>query len=76
MRDNIDELGGKNGINEMDLIFLKSLMDTPVMKNLVKVGACEGVDFFGCSVTLTVVLKCLLKRMPPFKLKHVNGGGR
>lgn len=37
VRDNIDELDGKNGINEMDLIFLKSLMDTPVMQSLVKV---------------------------------------
>ncbi|XP_019867829.1 protein PALS2 isoform X1 [Aethina tumida] len=37
VRENIDELDGQNGINETDLIFLKGLMDSPVMKNLVKV---------------------------------------
>ncbi|KAJ8920583.1 hypothetical protein NQ315_004722 [Exocentrus adspersus] len=37
VRENIDDLDGKNGINETDLIFLKGLMDSPVLTNLVKV---------------------------------------
>lgn len=37
LRDNIDELDGKSGIDETDLIFLKGLMDSPVMQRLVKV---------------------------------------
>ncbi|XP_018569320.1 uncharacterized protein LOC108909461 [Anoplophora glabripennis] len=36
VRENIDDLDGKNGINETDLIFLKGLMDSPVLTNLVK----------------------------------------
>lgn len=41
VRDNIDELDGKCGIDETDLIFLKGLMDSPVMKSLVKVSTLE-----------------------------------
>ncbi|CAG9768567.1 unnamed protein product [Ceutorhynchus assimilis] len=37
VRDNIDNIERKNGINETDLIFLKGLMDSPVLKSLVKV---------------------------------------
>lgn len=48
MRDNIDELDEKNAINETDLIFLKGLMDSPVLHNLVKVSdlfVSEAIDF-------------------------------
>ncbi|XP_076255969.1 MAGUK p55 subfamily member vari isoform X3 [Rhynchophorus ferrugineus] len=37
VRQNIEDLDGKSGINETDLIFLKGLMDSPALKNLVKV---------------------------------------
>lgn len=37
VRDNIDELDGKFAVDETDLIFLKGLMDSPVLQSLVKV---------------------------------------
>lgn len=37
VRDNIDGLNGTAGIQDTDLIFLKALMDSPVMRGLVKV---------------------------------------
>ncbi|XP_049802744.1 protein PALS2 isoform X2 [Schistocerca nitens] len=37
VRDNIEELNGRVGANDTDLIFLKGLMDSPVMRSLVKV---------------------------------------
>lgn len=36
VRDNIDDLNGRTGIQDTDLIFLKGIMDSPVMKSLVK----------------------------------------
>ncbi|XP_044740601.1 protein PALS2 isoform X2 [Chrysoperla carnea] len=37
VKDNITELNGRAGANETDLIFLKGLMDSSVLKSLVKV---------------------------------------
>lgn len=37
LRNNIEELDGKVEVDETDLIFLKGLMDSPVLQNLVKV---------------------------------------
>ncbi|XP_015835285.2 protein PALS2 isoform X3 [Tribolium castaneum] len=37
VRESIEYIDGTSGINETDLIFLKGLMDSPIMKNLVKV---------------------------------------
>ena len=37
VRDNIDDLNGI-GANETDLLFLKSLLDSPTMRSLVKVS--------------------------------------
>ncbi|GLV46175.1 hypothetical protein CBL_02891 [Carabus blaptoides fortunei] len=41
VRDNIDGLNGTAGIQDTDLIFLKALMDSPVMRGLVKVCTCN-----------------------------------
>ncbi|KYB27656.1 hypothetical protein TcasGA2_TC033081 [Tribolium castaneum] len=38
VRESIEYIDGTSGINETDLIFLKGLMDSPIMKNLVKVS--------------------------------------
>lgn len=38
VKDNITELNGRAGANETDLIFLKGLMDSSVLKSLVKVS--------------------------------------
>ncbi|XP_030748146.1 MAGUK p55 subfamily member 6 isoform X2 [Sitophilus oryzae] len=37
VRETFEDLDSKSGINETDLIFLRGLMDSPVLKNLVKV---------------------------------------
>lgn len=37
MRENLEELNGKAGIEDNDLIFLKGLMDSPILNSLVKV---------------------------------------
>ncbi|XP_067006977.1 protein PALS2 isoform X2 [Anabrus simplex] len=37
IRDNIEDLNGRVGANDTDLIFLKGLMDSPIMRSLVKV---------------------------------------
>ncbi|GAB6022920.1 hypothetical protein CHUAL_007012 [Chamberlinius hualienensis] len=39
VRDNIDELNGRNGVQDTDLIFLKGLMNTPAVNSMVKVQA-------------------------------------
>lgn len=38
VKENITELNGRAGANETDLIFLKGLMDSSVLKSLVKVS--------------------------------------
>uniref|UniRef100_T1JKI1 MAGUK p55 subfamily member 6 n=1 Tax=Strigamia maritima TaxID=126957 RepID=T1JKI1_STRMM len=37
VQENIDELNGRSGFQDTDLIFLKGLMNSPIMKSLVKV---------------------------------------
>lgn len=37
VRDNVDDLNGKTGANETDLVFLKGLMDSPAVTQLIKV---------------------------------------
>lgn len=37
VRENIEEMNGKAGVEDKDLIFLKGLMDSPILNNLVKV---------------------------------------
>ncbi|KDR14827.1 MAGUK p55 subfamily member 6 isoform X2 [Zootermopsis nevadensis] len=37
VRENIEDLNGRVGANDTDLIFLKGLMDSPIMRSLVKV---------------------------------------
>jgi hypothetical protein len=39
VRENIEDLNGRVGANDTDLIFLKGLMDSPIMRSLVKVRA-------------------------------------
>lgn len=57
VRENIDELEGKNGINETDLLFLKGLMDSPVMKSLVKVSPiCNRFQFGAAKATIDALL--------------------
>jgi hypothetical protein len=38
VRENIEDLNGRVGANDTDLIFLKGLMDSPIMRSLVKVS--------------------------------------
>lgn len=37
VRENLEGLNGKAGVEDKDLIFLKGLMDSPILNNLVKV---------------------------------------
>jgi hypothetical protein len=38
VRENIEDLNGRVGAHDTDLIFLKGLMDSPIMRSLVKVS--------------------------------------
>lgn len=38
VRDNLSDLNGKAGADENDLVFLKGLMDSPAVKQLIKVS--------------------------------------
>ena len=44
MRENIEDLNGRVGANDTDLIFLKGLMDSPIMRSLVKVRKDQPVS--------------------------------
>ncbi|KAF5308813.1 hypothetical protein FQR65_LT06046 [Abscondita terminalis] len=75
LRDNIDELDGKCGIDETDLIFLKGLMDSPVMQRLVKVqDRLEDHPKLSKPVSLgnTALLKELTLRCSRSKLREAR----
>ncbi|KAG8330382.1 MAGUK p55 sub member 6 [Homalodisca vitripennis] len=43
VRDNMEELNGSAGAKETDLLFLRTLLDSPVVKSLVQEeGTCVG----------------------------------
>jgi hypothetical protein len=50
VRENIEDLNGRVGANDTDLIFLKGLMDSPIMRSLVKVR----VSFFALSMASSI----------------------
>lgn len=41
VRENLEELNGKAGVEDKDLIFLKGLMDSPILSSLVKVSSID-----------------------------------
>lgn len=47
VRENLEELNGKTGVEDNDLIFLKGLMDSPILNTLVKVS-------FDCRENLSI----------------------
>ncbi|KAF5296104.1 hypothetical protein FQA39_LY02738 [Lamprigera yunnana] len=79
LRENIDDLTGKSGIDETDLIFLKGLMDSPVMQRLVKVqDRLEDYPKLSKPVSLgnVALLKELVLRCNRSKLREARELGR